>query len=101
MPIDPTRLGELVEERAERWASLHIAWEFRPATTVGPKPSASLRCESADAVGQLTVWTSGEADLDVGYFAAERMTNEHYDVTGDLGLRGCLDDLERLMSERP
>ena len=100
MSIDPNRLRDLVEQRAARWASLGIRWEFRPAQSVGSKPSASVRCESAEAVGELTVWSSGEADLDVGYFGDEEMAKEQYEVTEDRNLSDCLEDLERFMRKR-
>jgi hypothetical protein len=48
-----------------------------------------------DAEAELILWVSGEADLiHTRSLGAEPVT-EHYEITADLGLTGCLDDLEK------
>jgi hypothetical protein len=42
---------------------------------------------------QLIVWTSGEADLDVGDIATGAVTVTHYEMSSAAELATCLDDL--------
>ena len=43
-------------------------------------------------LGQLTVWTSGEADMDWG--TPDNGGSRHYDLESRDDLNRCLDDLE-------
>jgi hypothetical protein len=46
-------------------------------------------------------WRAGTADLIVGDVKdATVVSDEHYEVTGELGLRGVLDDLNAALSGR-
>jgi hypothetical protein len=55
----------------------------------------SVRIETADSVGQLTLWESGEADMAWARIAAsEEPSQEHYRLGSRTGLRECLNDLE-------
>jgi hypothetical protein len=80
-----------VRAHAPAWERAGITWQF----TLGPvrdKSAAWVECELADAFGQLTLWTSGEAELDVGDIASG-VTSTHYDLSGPADVGKCLTDL--------
>lgn len=57
------------------------------------KPAVWVTCENTHTLAQLTVWTSGEADLVVGDVSTGATTSTHYDLTTRQDLNHCLDDL--------
>lgn len=57
-------------------------------------PAASLRAESASGTAELILWTSGEADLMHAGIPVSEVVTEHYELTDEVGLHRCLDDLE-------
>lgn len=59
------------------------------------QPALSVRIETTDAVGQLTLWESGEADVVWARAAApEAPSQERSSLRSRTGFRGCLYDLE-------
>jgi hypothetical protein len=93
--VDLSLLDDAVEARRARWAAAGITWEVvRHRAT--DKPAASLRAEAPTAVAELILWVSGEADLTHGGLVPviTELSVEHYEITSDLGLEGCLDDFE-------
>lgn len=85
------RLREVAEERSARWAGRGIVWEI----VHGPlrdKPASWLVLNANAALGQLTVWVSGEAQMDWG--SPSDGGARHYDLASVDDLRRCVDDLE-------
>lgn len=92
--MDLDLFAQEVARRAAGWTALWATWEVTHGTQP-PKPSKSLRLETTDALAELTMWVSGEADLSwVRPIPDADVRVEHYEITDELGLRGCLDDLE-------
>ncbi|MGW2651933.1 hypothetical protein ACWC2T_45525 [Streptomyces sp. NPDC001393] len=60
-----------------------------------------LAVEGPDAVGQLTVWDSGEAELECGDVATGWVVAEHRGLASVQDLHRALDDLVRWQRERP
>lgn len=90
--LDLAQFAAAVRAHAPRWECAGIQWE--PA--FGPerdKSAAWVVCETGDLVGQLTVWTSGEAELDAGDLKTGVIDHVHYDLTSPRELGDCLDDL--------
>lgn len=54
-----------VEHRRSAWQDEGLSVEYRRGAET-PKPAAWVILESPRASGQLTVWVSGEADMDFG-----------------------------------
>lgn len=59
--------------------------EFTEPTKGRPKPSASVLVGSTTLIGKLTLWSTGEAELDLGDAASGAVTEEHREITGDVG----------------
>jgi hypothetical protein len=59
-----------------------------------------VRAETPDAVGELAVWVTGEAEVQVGYKTDSAIRAVHYDLT-DETLGACLHDFAELLLHRP
>jgi hypothetical protein len=76
--FDLTSLDPAIERRREERASLGVHWQPASVPSPYPKPSSSARFESEGYVGQLTLWASGEAELEVGRIADGRRLCKTY-----------------------
>ena len=91
--MDLNLFARLVEQKRPLWEAHGIEVEFQN----GPprdKSAAWVSCAGRSALVQLIVWTSGEADLST----ASRDSDdppvvEHYEITSEVGLLECLDDV--------
>jgi hypothetical protein len=97
--LDLARFAALVREYAPRWERAAIRWEL----TFGPerdKSAAWVNCETHELAGQLTVWTSGEAELTTGNLVTGVIDNVHYDLANPEELSTCLDDLTQRLTKQ-
>ncbi|MEV0664323.1 hypothetical protein ACIBI3_14320 [Actinomadura luteofluorescens] len=98
--FDLAAFSTAVHERGPAWESAGVQWRL----TIGPtrdKSAAWVACENARRTAQLTVWTSGEAEFDVGDFITGATTSTHYDLATRQDLDSCLDDLTRHLNAPP
>jgi len=51
------------------------------------KRSVSVTIASARRIGQLVLWSSGEAELGMADVASGEVTEEHREITSEIGLR--------------
>jgi hypothetical protein len=96
--LDLAQFAAAVHARAPQWERAGIQWQL----TFGPernKSAAWVVCETGDLAGQLTVWTSGEADLDAGNIATGVIVPVHYELTSAQELGSCLDDLTNRLTD--
>ena len=84
-------LRAVSEERRARWRDAGLTSELVEGP-VTDDPASWLILSANDALGQLTVWTSGEADMDWGTPA--NGGSRHYDLESRDDLNRCLDELE-------
>ena len=61
------------------------------------KPVTGAEFESAHWLAEVTVWSSGEAELSTLRLNDDRVVNKHYDLADREGLDGLLDELVRLL----
>jgi hypothetical protein len=92
--VELALLHGLAAERRARWESAEFTWEVVDGPPTD-KPAAWLVLHGPQGSGQLTVWVSGEAELDWGTptLGGER----HYDLDSPESLAACVTDLEREM----
>lgn len=90
-------LSVAVTARAETWARLEIRWHARPIQPNYGKPVVSADFESSAWLAQVTIWLSGEADLDTVRLADDRIVNKHYELTGYGDLEVMLDEFVGLL----
>jgi hypothetical protein len=91
--MDLDELDQAVSARVLAWRAAGARWEII-RWPVTDKPASSLRVEKADALAELILWVSGEAELMCVRHIEGQPLSEHYEITTTLGLNGCLDDLE-------
>ena len=95
VPVDLALLHLIVDERRGSWDEAGVQAEV----TNGPvtdKPAAWLVLNNNDKIGQLTVWVSGEAEMDWGNWGTPEDGGERHDDLGSAdSLRACVTDLER------
>jgi hypothetical protein len=92
--IDLTVLDGLVAGRRERWTADDMTLTF----TAPDARARRLDAERGRVVVQLVVWATGEADLIVGDLVSGDHTTDHYEITGEIGLVGLLDDVQAHLS---
>ena len=85
-------LHEIVAERAARWDASGAGWEVVDGPLTD-KPACWLILSGNTTIGQLTVWVSGEAEMDWG--TPDNGGERHYDLESREALNACVSDLER------
>ena len=101
--MDLARFEQLVEDRADEWASLGIVHEFHYPSDEElerAKTAAWVVIETELAGGQLIVWDSGEAELSLIYKLDGASRDVHYDLSDD-SLGDCISELTGLLLARP
>ncbi|MGW5702977.1 hypothetical protein [Amycolatopsis japonica] len=81
-----------VHAYAPKWEATAVQWQL----TLGAeheKRTASVVCETGDMVGWFCIWTSGEAELEVGNLDTGVVDCVHHDLSSPEELSACLDDL--------
>jgi hypothetical protein len=98
--FDLADFAAAVQERGPGWEAAGIQCQF----TLGPtrdKSAAWVTCESTQTAAQLTIWTSGEAELDTADLTSDATSQTHYDRTTPQDLTACLNDLAERLSSAP
>ncbi|MEU8609455.1 hypothetical protein AB0C29_15785 [Actinoplanes sp. NPDC048791] len=85
-------LAPALTARAGAWERLGLAWAIGPVLPNWGKAVVKAEFESAELVGDLMIWVSGEAELSTIRLPDDRMVNKHYDLT-------TVDDLEVMLDE--
>jgi hypothetical protein len=60
--MDLGELDDAVSRRTHAWHTAEVHWEI-VRWRLTDKPASSLRVESGDALAELILWVSGEAEL--------------------------------------
>jgi hypothetical protein len=63
------------------------------------KSSASVTIASARRIGQLTVWSTGEAELSMGDADSGTVSEEHREITSKIGLQDATETLVAWVSQ--
>ncbi|MEV0807802.1 hypothetical protein [Micromonospora sp. NPDC050200] len=77
-----------------------MRWELHRGPT-RDKSAAWIVCTTTDREAQLTVWTSGEAELDLAQISAGTVISTHYEMSTTADLTVCLDDLTHRLTSAP
>lgn len=92
--MDSSVLRQLVDERHLHWRAAGARWEIIDGPRTD-KPAAWVVLTTDAAIGQLTVWVSGEAEMEWG--TVRGVNVRHYDLDSVDALRTCLAALERAL----
>ena len=96
--LDLAAFAAAVRAQAPEWERRTITWEM----TFGPtrdKSAAWVDCLHGDRLGQLILWTSGEAELAVLSLTTDDPYQVHYDLTGADEIATCLRDLTQQLTQ--
>ncbi|MEU5725043.1 hypothetical protein ABZ783_24925 [Micromonospora sp. NPDC047738] len=100
MELDLDDFADAVTARASQWTSAGVRWELHRGPT-RDKSAAWIVCTTTDQEAQLTVWTSGEAELDIAHISAGTVTSTHYEMSTGTDLNACLDELTHRLTSAP
>ena len=89
-------LHDVALERSAAWSDAEIGWKVVDGP-VTEKPAAWLILDSGSDLGQLTVWVSGEAEMDWG--TPEAGGERHYELGSVEDLRAAVNDLEKAVTQ--
>ena len=92
--MDLAAVHDIADERREHWAEAGALCEVVDGRLTD-KPAAWLILSKDEITGQLTVWVSGEAEMDWG--TPEHGDARHYDLDSLEDLRACVSDLENAL----
>ncbi len=67
--------------------------EFTGPIQDRPKPAASILVSSTARITKLTVWSTGEAELDLADAVSGTVIEEHRQITGEVGLSDAVHTL--------
>jgi hypothetical protein len=82
-------------DRAPTLASEGITLQLDDSRSQASKASMSLSLDGEERISQLTVWVTGEAELERAEIATGLVRNEHCDLASLEDLGQALDDLLR------
>ena len=85
-------LHEIAAERRARWEAAGVEAQVVDGPPTD-KPASWLILSGDTTIGQVTVWVSGEAEMDWG--TPENGGERHYDLASRSALSACVTDLER------
>lgn len=88
-----------VQERASAWAALELRHRVGPVHPNHGKPVTGVEFESAVWLVEVTIWSTGEADLSTVRLTDDRVVNKHYELADREDLDQLLDELVRLLTE--
>jgi len=84
-------LHEVAADRRARWEAAGVGWEVVDGPLTD-KPASCLTLTGSAGIGQVTVWVSGEAEMDWG--TPSNGGQCHYDLGSREDVSACVSDLE-------
>jgi hypothetical protein len=90
-------LHAIAAERCSLWEAAGVGWEVIDGPLTD-KPASWLILSGNTTIGQLTVWVSGEAEMDWG--TPDNGDQRLYDLDSREALSACVTDLERTIGLR-
>ena len=87
------------EARKSSLASDGYDAEFTESPPDRDKQSASVTVASARRIARLVIWDTGEAELSMGDVASPVVTEEHREITSEIGLRDATQTLIAWLNE--
>ncbi|MFG3557189.1 hypothetical protein ACGGAQ_22655 [Micromonospora sp. NPDC047557] len=98
--LDLDDFAAIVHARANQWNNAGVQWELHRGPT-RDKSAAWIVCTTTHREAQLTIWTSGEAELDLAHISTGAVLSTHYELSTIADLTACLDDLTYRLTSTP
>jgi len=98
---DEVTIGGSVLDALRTWFDAHESSlahegyqvEFAESPADRGKLSASVTVASPRRIARLVIWETGEAELSMGDVASADLTEEHREITSEIGLRDATETL--------
>jgi hypothetical protein len=97
--FDLTGLAERIRLRAADWQSLSVSWTEREISPNYGKATTSARFECEGWLGQISIWETGETELETMRTTEDSGVNKHYDLEDAAQLDVVLSELIGLLRD--
>lgn len=88
-----------VQERTSAWAAVELRQRVLPVHPNHGKPVAGVEFESAVWMVEVTIWSTGEAELSTLRLTDDRAVNKHYELADREDLGELLDEVVQLLGD--
>jgi hypothetical protein len=96
---DLSGLAERIRMRAADWQSLSMSWTERDISPNYGKATTSASFECEQWIGVISVWETGETDLESARKSEDSGVNKHYDLEDAAQLDVVLSELIGLIRD--
>jgi hypothetical protein len=96
--LDITGIAERIRGHAADWQSLALSWTEREISDYG-KATTGARFEGAGWIGEISVWVTGETDLETVRISDGRGVNLNYDLADAADVEDVLSELVGLIRD--
>lgn len=97
VPFDLESLAVALRSQSQRWEALGGSWHVHPVREDGDKLRVGASFESVAWLADITVWSTGEAELAAARAMDDRTLIKRYRVTNRDELAHLLDELAALV----
>jgi len=99
MTFDLTTLADRIRKHEAEWASLVLNWTYREVSPNYGKPTTSARFESISWLGEISIWATGETELETFRTGDSYGVNKLYDLIDEAQVEEVLTDLIGLLRD--
>jgi hypothetical protein len=85
--------------RAADWQSLSVSWTEREISPNYGKATTGARFECEEWIGEISVWETGETELQTARTSEDSRVNKHYDLEDAAQLDVVLSELIGLIRD--
>lgn len=97
--FDLTDLAERIRKRAADWRSLSLSWTEREISPNYGKAMTGASFECEGWIGEISVWETGETELQTARTFGDSGVNKHYDLEDAAQLDVVLSELIGLIRD--
>lgn len=97
--FDLTTFAPRVEAHSHAWDSLDLTWSVSPIHPNYGKAMTWASFESTEWLAQISIWDSGEVDLDTVRLRDRQVINKHYELVTVADLDSVIDEVISLLRD--
>lgn len=99
MAFDLTLFAPQVHDRAAEWTALGLTWRVAPIDPNHGKAVTTAAFEGPEWLASVTIWETGEAEVETVRLDDEQVVNKHYDLDTTSDLETLIAELVRLLRD--
>jgi hypothetical protein len=97
--FDLTAFGPRVQEHSEVWDSLGLDWAVGPIHPNYGKALTSATFDGVEWLAQISIWDTGETEVETVRKRDGQAVNKHYDVANVTDLDTVIEEVLRLLRD--